>query len=416
MRRSSFPPQVLVALCLCGSASQAYAQPPAPGAAPASQRPAAAAKPPAAKPAAGAAKAAAPAGFAAIVKQAAAAREANDLDKAVVLYKRGLALKPDWTEGWWGLGTACYDLDRYPEANDAFRRVLARDDSDGVTWVFKGLTSFKLKRYDEALSELTQARRRGVTASREISEAARYHTALLLTRNEEYEQSLAVLSDFGLEGNDSPRIIEAMGLATLRLPMLPDDLPGTRRELVMLAGRAQYFMAARLLQASQNAFETLVSRYPDTPNVHYAYGVLLAGEQPEQAIDRFTRELKVSPTHVLAKIQIAFAYIKRSEFAEAKPWAEQAVQEAPTQFIAHNALGQVLLATGDVDGAVRALEAAVKLAPDSPAMHFALARAYRAAKRTADADREQAEFTRLDRLIRQQRTGENSVGGMAPPK
>jgi tetratricopeptide (TPR) repeat protein len=405
MRRSTLPFHVLAVLCLIGSASVASAQAPGPA------QPAARPRPATAKPAS-----AEPAGFAAIVKQAAAAREANDLDNAVALYKRALAMKPDWTEGWWNLGTTCYDLDRFADANDAFRRVLAKDDSDGVTWVFKGLTSFKLKRYDEALSELTQARRRGVTASREISETARYHTALLLTRNEEYEQSLAVLSDFGLEGNDSPRIIEAMGLATLRMPILPDDLPGTRRELVMMAGRAQYFMAARLLQASQNAFETLATRYPDTPNVHYAYGVMLAGEQPEQAIERFKRELKVSPTHVLAKIQIAFAYIKRSEFAEAKPWAEQAVQEAPTQFIAHNALGQVLLATGDVEGAVRALENAVKLAPDSPAMHFALARAYRAANRGADADREQAEFTRLDRLIRQQRTGENSVGGMAPPK
>ena len=173
----------------------------------------------------------------------------------------------------------------------------------------------------------------------------------------------------------------------------------------MLAGRAQYFMAARLLAASQNAFEALVARYPDTPNVHYAYGILLAGEQPEQAIERFKQELKASPTHVMAKIQIAFAHIKRSEFAEAKPWAEQAVQEAPTEFIAHNALGQALLGAGDVAGAVRALEAAVKLAPDSPAMHFALARAYRAANRSADADREQAEFTRLDRLVREQRTG-----------
>ena len=48
----------------------------------------------------------------------------------------------------------------------------------------------------------------------------------------------------------------------------------------------------------------------------------------------------------MAKIQIAFAYIKRSEFADAKPWAEQAAQEAPTQFVAHNALGQVLLGDG----------------------------------------------------------------------
>jgi tetratricopeptide (TPR) repeat protein len=397
---------VALGLCLLSAASTAAAQATTPAARPAKPKPAASAP----------ARPAEPAGFAALAKRAEAAREAKDLEKAVGLYKKALALKPDWLEGLFGLGTAAYDLERFAEADDAFRRLLARNDADGVTWVFKGLTAFKLKNYDDALFAFIQARRRGVTGNKEISETARYHTAILLTRNEEYENALAVLSDFGLEGNDSPRIIEAMGLATLRQPMLPDDVPGVRREMIMMAGRAQYFAAARLLAASQNAFEALAARYPDTPNVNYAYGVLLAGEQPDLAIERFKRELKLQPSHTMAKIQIAFAYIKRSEFAEAKPWAEQAVQEAPTQFVAHNALGQALLGLGDADGAVRALEAAVKLAPDSPAMHFALGRAYRAANRPADADRAQAEFTRLDRLVRQQRTGANSVGGVTPPK
>ena len=146
---------------------------------------------------------------------------------------------------------------------------------------------------------------------------------------------------------------------------------------------------------------------------------MLAGEQPEQAIERFKRELqRVADRTCWPRSRLPSRYIKRSEFAEAKPWAEQAVQEAPTQFIAHNALGQVLLATGDVDGAVRALEAARQAGP---------ATARRCTSRwpapiappsaTADADREQAEFTRLDRLVRQQRTGDNSVGGSdAPPR
>ena len=45
-------------------------------------------------------------------------------------------------------------------------------------------------------------------------------------------------------------------------------------------------------------------------------------------------------------------------------------------------------------------------------MRFALARAYRKAGRLADAQREQLEFTRLDRLVRAERSGEQSVGGM----
>jgi predicted Zn-dependent protease len=71
-----------------------------------------------------------------------------------------------------------------------------------------------------------------------------------------------------------------------------------------------------------------------------------------------------------------------------------------------------LLETGDVQGAIAEFEIGVKQAPDSPAMRFALARAYRRAGRASDADREQAEFAKLDRLLRTQRTGSQSVGGI----
>jgi hypothetical protein len=53
----------------------------------------------------------------------------------------------------------------------------------------------------------------------------------------------------------------------------------------------------------------------------------------------------------------------------------------------------------------------IKLAPDSPGLHFSLARAYQRAGRAEDAAREREEFTRLDRLARTQRSGAQSVGG-----
>jgi tetratricopeptide (TPR) repeat protein len=201
-------------------------------------------------------------------------------------------------------------------------------------------------------------------------------------------------------------------MAALRMPMLPIDLPGTKRDLVMLAGRASYFTSARLFPAAQKAFEELVTRYPETPNVHYAYGVFLTAEQPDKAIEEFKEELKISPRHPWSALQIAFEYIKRQDWEAARPWAEEAVTDAPENFVAHRAMGQVLVETGDLDGAISQFEAGVRLAPDSPAMRFALARAYRRAGRTADAEREQAKFTELDRLVRTQRSGAQSVGGI----
>jgi hypothetical protein len=51
------------------------------------------------------------------------------------------------------------------------------------------------------------------------------------------------------------------------------------------------------------------------------------------------------------------------------------------------------------------------MAPESPGMHFVLARAYQRAGRLEDANRERDEFTKLDRVARTRRSGEQSVGG-----
>jgi hypothetical protein len=46
-------------------------------------------------------------------------------------------------------------------------------------------------------------------------------------------------------------------------------------------------------------------------------------------------------------------------------------------------------------------------------VRFTLAKAYQRAGRTTEAEKERAEFTRLDRLVRTQRSGVQAVGGVA---
>jgi len=401
-----FIASALVAVTLvAGPPSAAAAQAPPPGAA---ARPTAAQKrtPPPPR------TAASPTKFDALAAEADKAREAKQLDRAVELYRQALTIRPAWDEGRWNLGTALYELEQFGDARDAFRRVLAKHPENGTAWVFKGLCEFQLKNYDSALSDLIEAKARGVVGGQAMADVARYHSAIMLSRIGRFDQALYILDDFGLEGNDAPGVIEAMGLAVLRMPMLPSDLPGGRRELVLMAGRARFLQAARQMAGAQSAFELLTSRYPDTPNVHYAYGVYLLPERPEKAIELFQRELKVSPQNVFAKLQIAFAHIRRGEYEQALPWAKQAVDEAPTEFAARTALGKVLLETGDLPGAIRELEAGVKLAPESPIMHFTLARAYRQAGRNVEADKAQQEFARLNRQLRERQNGVESVGGI----
>ena len=251
----------------------------------------------------------------------------------------------------------------------------------------------------------------GVGDAPELGSVARYHAAVLMTRNEQYEQALETLGEFAGEGDDNPRVIEAMGIATLRMPLLPIELPPDRRERVLMAGRASYMMATRNTAAAEKAIDALVARYPEAPNVHYAAGVFLLQEQPDKAIEEFKRELELQPGHAWAVMQIAYEYLKRGDGETALPWARQAVAAAPNAFPAHKALGQALLETGDIDGAIKELTLGIRLAPESPGLHFQLARAYQRAGRLDDATRERNEFTRLDRLARTQRSGAQSVGG-----
>ncbi|MGA2098860.1 MAG: hypothetical protein ABSH39_21420, partial [Candidatus Acidiferrum sp.] len=69
--------------------------------------------------------------FKVLAEQAEQASKQNRLDDAASLYRKALALRPAWTEGWWSLGTIEYDRDNYAKAAGDFEKVIALDAKDG---------------------------------------------------------------------------------------------------------------------------------------------------------------------------------------------------------------------------------------------------------------------------------------------
>ena len=342
------------------------------------------------------------------------AREEGDLEGAVDLYRQVVKASPRQMDAWWYLGTSLYELERWADARAAFDRVVRLDKTNGAALAFRGLCTFKQGVYAEALDDLLQAKALGVSGNAEVGSVARFHAGLAMARLGKFELALNTIGEFALEGNDSPQIIEALGVATLRMPLLPSEVPPEKREMVLMAGRGSYFMAMRLAPAARTAFEELALRYPDVPNVHYAFGVFLMSDDPDRALKEFDRELSVQPSHATSHIQMAFEYIRRGDYESARPHADKAVTLAPTDFIAHRLVGQIQLETGDVPAAIASLEQSRQLEPNSPTVYFTLAKAYARAGREADAEKARAEFTRLDRLSRLQRNGITAVGGMTP--
>lgn len=349
------------------------------------------------------------AAFNSLVGRGDQAREAGRLDEAVSLYTQALQMRPSWAEGWWYLGAIHYDADRYPEARDAFRKLVALDPKRGPAWGMLGLCEFQTREFERAVVSLQRGRLLGFAGNQELASVVRYHTAILYIRLEQFEVAFDILREFVREGNESAKVVEIFGLTMLRMSFLPNEVPPDKREQVLMAGRAGLSMAARRMDEARKGFDALLVRYPEAPNCHYSFGVYLLNQDADAALEEFRRELEISPSHSPAMVQMAFEYLKRDEHSTALPLAEKAVQLAPKLFPARNVLGRVLLELGQGDRAAKELEEGVRLAPTSPEMHFALARAYTRLGRKEDAAREREIFKRLQEQFDAQRNARAGV-------
>jgi tetratricopeptide (TPR) repeat protein len=372
--------------------------------------PPAAAKPAPRAPASGASE------FQALSKRARAAHEAQRLDEALEAYQKALRLRPRWSEGRFALGTVLYDLDRYEEARAEFRQVTVQEPKSGAAWAFKGMCEFQLRRHEEALADIQKGRLLGLASNPSLKSVADYHAGILLVRFAQYEAAREILSNFALVDQDSPGVIEGLGLAALRMPYLPSEAPADKREMLTIAGRALFqFTKNRYSPTARLAFDELVTRYPEEPNAHYAKGAfLMTVEEPEAGMAEFRRVLSMQPSHVPAMLQLAFHLMKEGRYEEALPYAESAVKAQPDFFAAHNALGRALLETGDTDRAITALETAARLAPNSVQTWFTLARAYQRAGRPDDVKRARETFVKLDAALRAERDKTRGVAAQPP--
>ena len=347
---------------------------------------------PAAKPV-GAAKSP---GFEALVKKADAARESDQIGEAISLYRQVTHANPRFVEGWWYLGTLFYESDQYAEGQEAFRHVTGLNPEMALGWAMLGLCEFETKDFDRAMVHLERADALKIPSEHDFHDVAKYHLALLLTRAGKFELAIRILADFAQRGKDDLPSREAMGLAALRKPLLPTELPPLEREIVLDVGRAMCDASARRAADADKDVSDLLAKYPNTPQIHFVAGTILLGSDPDRALEEWKAELAISPSHPQALVSIAGEYVKRSEYEKALPYAEKAVTADPGFATTHVILGQALV-KGDLDvtRGVRELETAVRLVPGQAQFHFALAAAYARAGRKEDAARERAEFLKL---------------------
>jgi tetratricopeptide (TPR) repeat protein len=332
--------------------------------------------------------------FQQLSREADQAREENRGD-AIQLYQRALALKPEWREGLWYSGTLLYEKERYSECRDVLRRFVGLQPGAGPAWALLGLSEFQTHEYPRALDHLQRAMALGMGDRKEMAHSVFYFVAVLLTRLERYDDSMDMLVRIIAQDEDPRSLIEPAGLAGLRIPLLPGEIPVDRRDLVRLAGEAVVALQTQHYEDADATFKKLLAAYPDEPGVHFLYGAYLMPLHPDEGVRELKHELDISPSHVLAKVRLAGQYLEQQKVDEAIRLSQEAVRLDPKRASAHMLLGEAYVALGRLPNGIEELESARDADPLTSRIHWDLLRAYTAAGRSEDAKREKEKIQEL---------------------
>jgi tetratricopeptide (TPR) repeat protein len=179
---------------------------------------------------------AAPATFETLQSQALQEAETGKTEEAIRDYRRALDLRPDWKEGQWNLGTLQYEASQFAAAQATFQKVVTLAPNLGAAWALLGLSEFETKDYAVSLTHLVKANALGIQGDDEIDRVSKYHLALLLIRDGDFDQAADLLQKTFAGGQMSSQARFALGLAALHLPLLPSEVEPSKEAIIVAAG------------------------------------------------------------------------------------------------------------------------------------------------------------------------------------
>jgi len=335
--------------------------------------------------------------FDVLAQQAAAARDADRLAAAATLYRRALAIRPAWAEGWWSLATLEYDQDQYAKAAASFRKVIALQPNNGTAEAMLGLCEFELGHEELALRHIEKGRNLGLQKNPELQTVVLYHLGLLLQRKGSFQAAQDTLEELCLEAGPNDQAANVLGMTMLRLWSRSLPEPDSADAIVVLrVGRAECLAGQKKYDDASRAFQEIAKQNPNYPNIHYAFGLfLLETRNVPDAVEQFKQEIQNRPDDVIPRLRIAAAEYKEDS-AAGIPYAEEAVSLAPQQPFAHYLLGLLRLDLDKYQDAIPELELAEKGLSREPKLYAALASAYSRAGRKQEAAKARATFARLN--------------------
>jgi len=238
---------------------------------------------------------------------------ARDYEKALDCYQKAIQMNPSFEEAYFGLGTACLELDLYSEAVDAFIQLLRINPH--YICAHKGL-------------------------------------------------GLAYLMMDDIE--------EAIDVYTKAIVLVPDDFE-FRRNLALAyrqLGPASFGRAAE-------AYLKAASLKPDDTSFQFEVGMACEEMgQHKEAIMLFRKAIRIDPDFAEGYQGLGFVYEQLGLDEEAIHWYREAIRINPLEATSHRGIGKMCISLRRYVDAIEAYKRAIFAEPGNPEAHQKLGFVY----------------------------------------
>jgi tetratricopeptide (TPR) repeat protein len=354
-----------------------------------------------------------------LLKQAESLHQAGKLVEAIKDYRAFLAQYPDVPQVRSNLGAALAGAGRYEEAIVEYKRALKLQPLPQIR-LNLALAYYKAVQLTEAAGELQPLH---------AADPGNLRIALLLgdcyASLGEFKKAVEILEPLEAANPGDQGLIYLLGLALIRDgqvekgQVLVDKIlrHGDSAEAHLMLGAAR--LAIYDASGAVDELSVAVKLNPHLRLAHYLYGnALLTLGHREDSMRCFREELAIDPNEFGSNLYLGVLLNQGEEYKEAVPYLVRALHVRPGDPAVRYQLVVGEMGMGNLEQAMKSLEALVKDHPDFLDAHVSLARLYYRFRMKAEGDRERAIIDKLNAEVLAQKraaAAKASQGATAPP-
>jgi tetratricopeptide (TPR) repeat protein len=332
-----------------------------------------------------------------LYEQAKADENSGHPDDAIRKYEQIIKLDPSLAAAYNNLGRLYYQQGQLDEAIKPLRRASQLQPKLEPPRALLGFVLFQKQDFEGARRELKIA-----SQLNPADLSVRLFLARCLVELKDLDGALEMLTKLQREDPKNSEVLYTLGgvyssLAEVTIAKIQSADPNSYL-LELLLGKVSEIK--QIYPDAAQHYKRAIERAPDVPDLYYRYAhALWAAGDPTSALSAYKTALERNPYDYRAEWELARIVLPDNP-EEALRLTNHALQLKPDVADALTIRGRALVALQKPQEAIADFRKSISINPDDASAHFQLARAYRLAGMTQEAQSENAIYERLDKEAR----------------